>query len=250
MERNIRMKSKIFVLLLLTVLIATGIALAAGPDDPVKPEDLFKKDFPNVKAQSFGPSPIPGVYEVIVDDRIVYYSPGAASVILGQIVTSDGKNVTRERERDLLTAKLKDLPLDKAVKIGEGENVVIEFTDPDCPFCRTGEQFLSARTDVTKYVFFVPLPSHPDAVPKVRYILCAKDQKAALEEAMLGKLDDMKFPPCADPKVDELLKVHEKVAEKMAISATPTFFINNIPVRGADIDAMRKILDHPNPQRP
>lgn len=242
------MKSKMFVLLILTVLIATGISFAAGPDNAITPEDLFKKDFPNVKAQSFGPSPIPGVYEVIVDDRIVYYSPGAGSVILGQIVNSDGKNVTREREMALLTAKIKDLPLDKAVKSGEGKNVVIEFTDPDCPFCRTGEQFLSARTDLTKYVFFVPLPSHPDAVPKIRYILCAKDQKAALEDAMAGKLDDMKFPPCTDPKVDELLKAHEKVAEKMAISATPTFFINGIPVRGADIDAMRRILDNPNPQ--
>ncbi len=239
-----KMKPKLLILIALMVLIAAGVAFAAGPEEKtVTPEDLFKKDFPNVKVQSFGPSPIPGVYEVVVDDRVVYYSPSAYSVILGQIITNEGKNLTRDREMALLTAKLKDLPLDKAVKIGNGKNVVIEFTDPDCPFCRQAEQFLSERTDITKYVFLIPLPSHTDSIPKIRYILCAQDQKKALEDAMSGKLDDMKFQPCADPKVDELVKTHEAVAQKMVITATPTFFINGTPVRGADVDAMKKLLD-------
>jgi len=55
-------------------------------------------------------------------------------------------------------AKLaKTLPLEKAVKIGDGKKVVIEITDPDCPFCRTASEYFSKKTDVIRYVFFAPL---------------------------------------------------------------------------------------------
>jgi len=218
------------------------LTFSAWPSWAATPENLFKKDFPNVKFQSFKSSQVPGVYEIVVDGRVIYYSPAANSIILGQIISKDGKNYTKDKELELLSAKLKELPLDKALKFGEGKNTVIEFTDPDCPYCRQAEEFLSSRSDITKYVFFVPLPSHTDSVPKIRYIFCSRDKKKAFDEAMSGKLDEMKFETCSDPKVDELLKSHEQIAAKMNITATPMFFINGVPVRGADIQAMEKLL--------
>lgn len=219
------------------------LVIAAGPVFSATPEEDLKQDFPGLNFQSIRPSTIPGLFEVIADGRVIYYSQNAHSLVVGQIYSRDGKNVTQERFLELLAAKIKDLPLDKAIKIGEGKNTVIEFTDPDCSFCRKGFEFLKTRTDITKYVFFVPLPSHPDAVPKIRYVLCAQDKKAAYEEAMSGKLDEMKFKPCTDPKAEELFKLHEQVAAKMNINATPMFFINGTPVRGADTEAIQKLLE-------
>lgn len=215
---------------------------AVGPALSASPEEDFKRDFPGAEVQSMKLSSVPGLFEVVVNGRVVYYSQSAHSIILGQIISKDGKNITMEREMELLAAKLKDLPLDKALKIGEGKNIVIEFTNPDCSFCRKGFEFFETRTDVVKYVFFVPLPSRPDSVPKIRYILCAQDKKAAYEEAMSGKLDKMEFKPCTDPQADELLKIHERVAAEMHLSATPMYFINGNPVRGADIEAIKKLL--------
>ena len=63
------------------------------------------------------------------------------------------------------------LDLTKAVKIGNGKTMVIEFTDPDCPFCRKAEAYLQKRTDLTRYIFFIPLKSHPASKGKVQYIL-------------------------------------------------------------------------------
>ncbi len=232
------MKTKT-ILAVLFILIFSGTCFAVE----YSPEDLLKMDFPNLKYQSFRPSPIPGVYEVVVDDRIVYYAPSAYSIIFGQIVNRDGKNLTRERDLEILGARLKDLPLDQAVKIGNGKNTVVEFTDPDCPYCRDAEKYLATKkNEITKYVFFVPLASHPDAVPKIRYIFCAKDKEKAFDEAMSGKLDKMKFEVCSDPKIEQSIKAHEEAASKMGISATPTFFINGKPVRGADIEAIDKLL--------
>ena len=75
---------------------------------------------------------------------------------------------------------------------------MIEITDPDCTYCRQASAYLSARNDVTRYVFFFPLPIHPNAEAKIRHIFCAADRARAYEEAMAGKLDDMKFKPCDD----------------------------------------------------
>jgi thiol:disulfide interchange protein DsbC len=33
------------------------------------------------------------------------------------------------------------LDLDKALRIGTGKTTVIEFTDPDCPYCRKAYQY-------------------------------------------------------------------------------------------------------------
>jgi hypothetical protein len=69
---------------------------------------------------------------------------------------------------------------------------VVEYTDPDCPFCRKGSEFFRNRRDVTRYVFFNPLPMHPQAREKAQYVLSAQDKAKAYEEVMSGKLDGRK----------------------------------------------------------
>ena len=41
--------------------------------------------------------------------------------MFGEIWTKDGKNITAEKKTELASAKLKDVPLDKAVKSATGE---------------------------------------------------------------------------------------------------------------------------------
>jgi len=160
-----------------------------------------------------------------------------------------GRNLTEERlealEQKRLSAmaqKLKGLPLDKALKMGSGKNIVIEITDPDCTFCREAARFFQGRTDVTKHIFFFPLPMHKDAEPKIRYILCAKDKAKAYQDAMSGKLDDMKFQVCNDSDVDALIKVHGEATTQIGVTGTPLFFINGQPVMGANIPLIEKLL--------
>ena len=120
--------------------------------------------------------------------------------MFGEIWTKDGKNITAGKRTRLAAAKLKDVPLDKAVKIGNGKNKVIEFTDPDCPYCRKAAAFFKGRDDVTRYVFLFPLPIHKDAEAHARYVLCAADKAHALEEVMSGQLDGKGVPACPDKR--------------------------------------------------
>ena len=122
---------------------------------------------------------------------------------------------------------------------------MIEITDPDCPFCRKASGFFATRTDVTRYVFFYPIAQlHPQAEAKARYVLCAKDQAKAYEEAMTGKLDEMKFKPCEDAAVGELVNLHKETGGKAGagVIGTPLFMIDGQVVKGANIAQIEKIL--------
>ena len=231
---------KVFLTLCILMVFATCTPLQAAT-----PEESFRKSFPDVPLESITPTDIPGIYEIVAGGRIAYYASGPEYLIVGEIMTREKKNLTQARNNELQAKKFKDLPLEKAVKIGSGPNTVIEITDPDCPFCRKASEFFAKRSDVTRYVFFYPLAQlHPKAEAKVQYILCAQDRAKAYEEAMTGKLDEMKFTPCDDAAVTELAKIHKASGEKVggASIGTPLFMIDGQVVKGANIPQIEGIL--------
>ena len=191
-----------------------------------KAEDMFKKVFPKVPFDAIKATDIKGVYEVSKGSDLIYFIPDSSYLFIGDIINKDGKNLTAERKGELVAETAKDLPLDKAIKIGNGKNTILEFTDPDCPFCRKAAEFLEPRTDVTRYVFFFPLPMHPDAENKVKYIFCAEDRAKAYEDAMKGKFDDQKYEKCEKPEAVALLNLHKEIGAKMGINGTPFFIVN------------------------
>jgi thiol:disulfide interchange protein DsbC len=228
---------KIFLFLLaLSFFVSVPAATAQTPT----PEESLKKNFPSLSYDGFRPSPVKGLYEVSSGSRILYYSPEAGIIIMGELIDKEGRNLTRERKIEILSGRLKDLPLDKALKIGSGKNVVVEFSDPDCFFCRKASEFLSKREDITRYIFFFPLS--PRSEIKIRCILCAKDPAQAYKDAYSGKLDDVKPDDCKDTKAEETLKTHREAGAHLGIEGTPFFFINGKAVSGADMPLMEKLL--------
>jgi thiol:disulfide interchange protein DsbC len=227
----------------LALLGATALLIASAPLGAATPEESFRKNFPDIRADSVRPALVKGLYEIVSGAQVFYYVPGPEYIIYGAIITKDRRNLTQESIQRILTGNLKTAPLEKAVKIGSGPHTVIEFTDPDCSYCRQASAFLSARKDVTRYVFFFPLSIHPNAAAKVRHIFCATDRTLAYEEAMTGKLDDMKFTPCQDTVAIESGKTHIEIGTRIGVNSTPLFLIDGQIVEGANIPLMRQILD-------
>lgn len=136
-----------------------------------------------------------------------------------------------------------DLDLTKAVKIGSGKTMVIEFTDPDCPFCRKAADYLRDKKDISLYIFFNPLPIHPQAKAKVQYILSAPDRAKAYEEVMHGKFDPKKLEKNITPAGIHLQEEHLAICKANKIDSTPTFMIYGRIIEGFDpkkLDALLK----------
>jgi len=240
------MKKIMLSMMILAMILWCAIAANAGSDI----EKKLKESFPDIAFDSVKESPVKGIYEVTEGRRILYFAPKERIIIAGQMFDKTKRNLTADRMQEIsarfdekLALKAKDLLLEKAVKTGNGKHIVIEFTDPDCPFCRNAARFFESRTDVTKYTFFTPMPMHPDAPNKVRYILCQNDRAKALEEVMQGKIDSQKYETCTNTEVNDLINLHKSEGAKMGVSATPFFIVDGTVVNGADIPKIEKILN-------
>jgi len=214
------------------------VCLAA---DTSTPEEIFKKNYPDKNMESFTPTPIKGVYEVYTGNQLFYYAPEANLLIYGNIVTREGISLTQESLLKKLAPKMAKLPLENALKIGNGKNIIVEIIDPDCFHCRESYKFFSRRKDVTIYAFFYPLSQ--DSEKKIRHILCSSDTIKAYHDAMSGALDNnTKLNVCNDKKVEETIKFYKKQAAQIGIRAAPIFYVKGQVIPGFQAPVFEQIL--------
>lgn len=164
-------------------------------------------------------------------------------MVFGEIWSKEGKSLTAERREEISAIAIKNLSLDNAVVIGNGQHQIIEFTDPDCPYCRKVDSFLANRSDVTRHIIFFPLSIHPQAANKAKFILCSPDKKTAYREVLSGQYDSMPIPSFSESCDGEaILKGHLALATKLGVRGTPSLWIDGVQVSGADIPRMEELL--------
>ena len=134
-----------------------------------------------------------------------------------------------------------EIDFNKAVVIGSGSRMVLEFTDPDCPFCRKASSYLDGRTDVKRYVFFYPLPRHPKAREKAQYVLSQQDMAKAYHEVMSGRLDSQKSF-AVTPHGIKLQEEQMEIAKAHKVTSTPTFMIYGRIIEGFDLKRIEEAL--------
>lgn len=231
--------------LCLSLVAFLGVQPAFAEKPTENPADQLSKILPNTTVDGFGPTPIPGLFEVTAGDQIFYFSP-TGHLVFGEVWSKDGRSLTAERRERVVAEKLKRLPLQKALTLGTGPHQVIEFTDPDCPFCRKVDAFFAGRSDVTRHIFFYPLEGlHPKAAAKARYILCSNDQEKALKDVYSGKWDNAALPPMANGCQETLLDEHLQLGGMLGVRGTPSIWVDGTSIKGADLNAIAALLDQP-----
>lgn len=119
----------------------------------------------------------------------------------------------------LIKEQIKNIPLEKAIVVGEGDRKLITVINPDCPHCRAEWKKLRAHLKKLRiYVFLFPFHSWGEEnVLKSHYIACSEDKLKALDDVLLGKLDGKV------PKVDKcpLVEEHLKVVRKLGVDSVP-----------------------------
>ncbi len=236
-------KGRHIIAAMLILLICKGFSWAAES----LPTEALQRDFPQLPFESLRPSPIKGIYEVETDNGILYYAPEASCLIIGNIFSRQGENITRQRQEERILKRAQTLPLAQALKLGGGQHTVIEFTDPDCPYCRRAAQMLAGKENITRYIFFFPLSKA--SADKVRHILCASDPVAAYKESYRGGLDNKPLQQCDTAAVQERMKLHREQGRRLGVEGTPFFIIDGHIVTGADLPRIEKLLDTPLTKR-
>lgn len=219
------------------VLLAPG----AGAQDKAAPptgealslKKAIEQKFPGADVRSVTKTPYFGLYEVLLDDRIVYTDTKVKYLVVGAVYDTEQKvNLTEERQRKLNRVNVATLPLDLALKKvkGTGERTLYVFSDADCPFCAKLEQELKAVDNVTIYTFLYPIDQlHPDAARKSRLIWCAPDRQKAWDAFFETGALPNNAGDCDNP----LAKTAE-LGNRYKVSATPTLlFADGSVIPGA-----------------
>lgn len=203
--------------------------------------EQFKRSFPKNNFESITSTEVKDVYEVYTGNQIYYYLPKDDVILFGNLVNKGGVNLTRESFLKKMAQKMAKIPLDSALKIGNGKTAVVEFMDPNCYHCRQAHKFFSQRKEVTMHVFFFPLSK--ESGDKIKHILCSKDVLKTYDDVMNGKLDDnSKLTVCSDKKVDDTVKTHMQLATQVGLRGTPLFYIKGQVVDGFDTPVIEKLL--------
>lgn len=222
----------------LIFLLVASTACAAEPDV----SDTLKKSFPKLTFETISPTPINGMYEVIAGNNVFYIDPVSGHMIFGEMWSPTGVNITAAAKDRMMSSKYASIrqKLLAAIKIGSGPNEIIEISDPDCPFCRKMHEYWNKRTDVTRYVFLMPLTQlHPQAKIKSDYILSSKDPAAALDEIASGKFDKTSLPTIV---LDDARIKAQTDSLISGINGTPAYFVNGAFVNGANVPQIEKLL--------
>ena len=221
-----------------------GIRLSEGADDLAAVTAGVKKIVQDVPITSVKATTIDGIYEVESMYDVFYYAPKAERLFFGDLFSPDSTNITALAKSAIVSRIIASLDLSKAVKLGTGKNIVIEFTDPDCPHCRNAFEYWQAVPNVTRYTFLFPIAeSHPQAVAKSEWILSQKDKVAALSDVFSGKYDT-ELPKGATEAGKALLKEHAGYAEKAYVIGTPLYFVNGKILPGVNVEAFEAALLH------
>jgi protein-disulfide isomerase len=164
-----------------------------------------------------------------------------------------------------------DVPIGTAPVWGSANAkvTIIEFSDYECPYCKKWHaeiwpQIQKAYPDQIKLVYKdFPLSPHPNASPAAAAARCANDQNqywafhdlifssnslsSQVYEQIATKLglDLAKWKDCVKAnKYDADIEADYSYGEQLGINGTPTFFINGVPMVGAQpFSAFKQVID-------
>ena len=207
-------------------------AAPASPDIAAIRSALGQR-FPGAQINHVAKSSYFGLYEVMLDDNLVYTDASAAYIFVGSMYdTATKQNLTEARSRKLNRVAVDKLPYELAFKRvkGDGSRKLVIFSDADCPFCHRLETEIKGLDNVTIYTFLFPIDQlHPDAARKSKQIWCAPDKVKAWDEFFAsGKVPDNKGD-CGDPVAKT-----QALGNSLKINATPTLvFADGTMIPGA-----------------
>jgi len=211
--------------LIVTTLLALGLASSALAQTPEQVRAELKKRFPDAPIDSVRKTAYPALYEVIGGGDVFYTDDKASFLIVGGnlIDTKTRENVTEARQRQLTAVKFESLPLDSAFKIvrGNGSRRIAMFADPNCGYCKRFERDLLTVSDITVYMFLYPILS-PDSTEKSKSVWCSADRGKAWIDLMTKDTTPVASPTCDTP-IDKILAF----GREKRIQGTPTIFFED-----------------------
>lgn len=187
-------------------------------------EEQMRASFSNLTFSDFERSPVPGFFQVSAGGRLIYYSPDPELLIFGQVFNNKGEDLTARELAERQTENLASVDLAEALTLGDPNGIeIVEFTNPDCPYCRQLDAFLRTKMaegiPIKRTVVFTTRQGR--SAEKALSVLCSDDPASAFETLFRGGT----VPPASCPEGQERLSAHTSVSDQVGVSGTPSLLI-------------------------
>jgi thiol:disulfide interchange protein DsbC len=206
---------------LIAVLLFSLISSAQAGEIEIRKS--LQSKFPGIgKLERIVKTPYSGLYEIIVDDQLLYTDAQGEYLFEGNIIEAKSRrDLSEERRKVLFAIDFDKLPLELAVKKvkGNGKRKMAIFTDPNCSFCRKLEKELSRVSDVTLYLFMYPIFPGSDVI--VRNVLCSKNPVKAWDDWMLSDITP------AQAVCETQTEKVKALGQKLHVNGTPNLIFGN-----------------------
>lgn len=163
--------------------------------------------FKGVNPKNIFPSPISGLYQVIVPPRLFYASMDGRFVLDGDMIDMKTKQNITQGMRNKATSKAVDaIGEDSMIIFGKDtlKHTVTVFTDIDCAYCRKLHSQVKKYNDLGIRIRYMSYPRAgigSGSYQKAEAVWCSKDRKKALTEAKNGMA--IKSKACKSPVARE-----------------------------------------------
>jgi thiol:disulfide interchange protein DsbC len=210
---------KRLLVLLLGSTLATGL-VAAEPDVEGLRAALAER-LPDVTPDRIAPSPVPGLYELVIGTQVVYITGDARLALQGRLL--DLENGVDLTEKVLTGARLEllaSMPETNMVVFepqGEVKHTVTTFTDIDCPYCRRMHAEMAQLNELgirVRYMLYPRAGPQSDSYRKAVDVWCAEDRNDALTRAKAGQ--PVARADCANPVME-----HMQLGVELGLTGTP-----------------------------
>lgn len=211
------------------LLVLTSVTIAAPTQQSADIEKVrqgMSKLLSGRQADSITPSPISGLYEVLVGPQLYYVSADGKYLFSGKLFDINSRE-------DLTTPKVAMVKADAIEQMGE-ENMVIfspkeyehtvtVFTDIDCGYCRKLHDEIDQYNDLgirVRYLMFPRAGVGSPAYQKAVNVFCADDKNDAMTRAKAGK--DVEERQCENSVAEQYA-----LGQKVGVTGTPAIFLTD-----------------------
>ena len=201
-----------------------AFAASADAQDGELTKEALAATLPGVQASDIHDSPLPGMYEIVLDSDVVYVSRDGSYLIQGDVFDlQERRNLTEGRRAQARADILASVDPESLIVFSpDSENVrhtVTVFTDIDCGFCRQlhreMDQINALGVEV-RYLSYPRTGPETESWFKADKVWCAGDRQTAFTDAIL---DDMVPEQSCDATP---VASHFRLGRQVSVLGTPT----------------------------
>ena len=181
---------------------------------------------PDVEIDKIQPSPIDGLYQVIIGPEVIYMTKDGSYIVKGEILDiNERRNLTEDVRAESRVKLLSEIDEGEYIEFAgkNARDAIYVFTDVDCGYCRKLHQDvpeLNSRGISVRYLAYPRAGVDSATGQEMSQVWCADDRQSALTASKNRKSFEGKS--CDDPVAEQYV-----LGQKLGVRGTPSIYLEN-----------------------